>query len=467
MLNYKIKIGLVPNVRDLSDFDTRKGMFEPAKGKERKDIAIKYIKEHFSDKQTEFCDLEWLNKLGLLYKNDDIDKVCEFLKKENVDSIFIINCNFGNEEACGQVAKNLGVPVLLWGPLDTEYAQDGLRYTDSQCGLFAISKQLKRYNIPFSYIENCKIEDKAFEDGMNKFLAVSTMVKNFRKLTITQVGSRLNPFKSVMANEMELTEKFGFNLKTVNMAQFTDRFNKAIAKNEPLIQTNIESIKNKYDVKTTDDETLKKLLTLVNVYQEIFNETNADIITTECWSAMPLAVGVTPCLAMSVLADMGHIVTCEYDVHGAVTNALLASASRGSKPPLFGEFTVRHPSNKNAELLWHCGPFAYSSKAENSKAKILNMKPTFRAKDGTYTIARFQGEKGKYKLLGGEFKTCDGPITQGTYMWAEFNDLSKIEEKLINGPYIHHMSEIYGEYSKILKEFCKYIPELEYDPIEQ
>ena len=81
MLNYKIKIGLVPNVRDLSDFDTRKGMFEPAKGKERKDIAIKYIKEHFSDKQTEFCDLEWLNKLGLLYKNDDIDKVCEFLKK--------------------------------------------------------------------------------------------------------------------------------------------------------------------------------------------------------------------------------------------------------------------------------------------------------------------------------------------------------------------------------------------------
>ena len=51
-------------------------------------------------------------------------------------------------------------------------------------------------------------------------------------------------------------------------------------------------------------------------------------------------------------------------------------------------------------------------------------------------------------------------------MWAEFKNLSKVEEKLINGPYIHHMSEVYGEYSEILREFCKYVPELEYDPIE-
>ena len=69
MIDYKIKIGLIPDVRDLGDFDTRKGMFEPAKGKERKDKAIKYIKEKFSDDKTEFCDLEWLNHLGLLYKN--------------------------------------------------------------------------------------------------------------------------------------------------------------------------------------------------------------------------------------------------------------------------------------------------------------------------------------------------------------------------------------------------------------
>ena len=93
------------------------------------------------------------------------------------------------------------------------------------------------------------------------------------------------------------------------------------------------------------------------------------------------------------------------------------------------------------------------------------LKPSFPAKDGTYTITRFQGEKGTYKLLGGKFNTCEGPYTFGTYMWAEFNDLSKLEKKLINGPYIHHMSEIYGDYAEVLEEFTKYIPNLEFDDI--
>lgn len=60
----------------------------------------------------------------------------------------------------------------------------------------------------------------------------------------------------------------------------------------------------------------------------------------------------------------------------------------------------------------------------------------------------------------------DGPYTFGTYLWAEFKDLSAIEKKLINGPYIHHMTEIYGGFADILEEFCKFITGIEYDPIE-
>ncbi|MDD6484761.1 MAG: hypothetical protein PUF72_09360, partial [Clostridiales bacterium] len=121
MLDFKLKIGLVPDVRDLGDFKTRKGIFEPAKGVENKNKVIKYLKENFSDEITEFCDLEWLNELGVLYKNSDSKRVCEYLKEQGADAIFIINCNFGNEEACGRVAKEMGLPVLLWGPQDTVF----------------------------------------------------------------------------------------------------------------------------------------------------------------------------------------------------------------------------------------------------------------------------------------------------------------------------------------------------------
>ena len=466
MLNYKIKIGLIPDVRDLGDFATRKGIFEPAKGVDRKNDIVKYIKNNFTDEQTEFTDLEWLNELGVLYKNADCEKVCEYLKKEKVDAIFIINCNFGNEEACGRVAKEMGLPVLLWGPQDTVFDEDGMRYMDSQCGLFAISKQLRRYHVPFTYIENCTAESKIFKAGFEKFLSVVTMVKNFKNLNVVQVGTRLTPFKSVMFNELELTEKFGINMNNLNLAQFEEKFNKLISSKSNELARDITDLKKKYNVDRLDDETLKKLLTFVYVYKEITDETGADVLSSECWTAMPLAVGANPCLAMSILYDMGYIVACESDVHGAITCALLSCASRGKAAPLFGEFTARHLENRNAELLWHCGPFPYSAKADRSEAKLFNTKPSFKAKDGDYTIARFQGDSGKYTLLGGQFKTTEGPYTFGTYMWAEFKNLSAVEKKLIDGPYIHHMTEAYGTYADVLQEFCKYIPELEYDPIE-
>ncbi len=467
MLNYKVKIGLIPEIRDLGDFATRKGIFEPAKGVERKNHVIEYIKKNFSDDITEFTDLEWLNRLGILYKNSDCDKVCEYLTENKVDAIFIINCNFGNEEACGRIAKRLGLPVLLWGPQDTVFEESGMRYTDSQCGLFAVSKQLRRYHIPFSYIENCTVEDDIFKNGLNQFISVVTMIKNFRNLTVTQVGTRLTPFKSVMYNELELTEKFGINLNNFNMAQVEEKFRRLFTEKNSELAKYSEIIKKKYRFDGLDDEELKKLLTFVYVYKEIFADTGADVLASECWTAMPLAFGSNPCLAMSILYDMGYIVACESDIHGAITCALLRCASRGKQAPLFGEFTTRHPKNKNAELLWHCGPFPYSIKSPDSAAKLFNTKPSFRAIDGNYTIARFQGDDGKYTLLGGEFKTADGPHTFGTYMWAEFKNLSEIENKLINGPYIHHMAEIFGKYSNVLKEFCKYIPGLEFDPIEQ
>ena len=86
-------------------------------------------------------------------------------------------------------------------------------------------------------------------------------------------------------------------------------------------------------------------------------------------------------------------------------------------------------------------------------------------KDGQYTIARFQADKGKYYLFAEKFNTCDGPKTFGTYMWAEFKDWAKLERKVIEGPYIHHMTEIPGDYVDYIKEFAKYFDEIEFDSI--
>ena len=173
-----------------------------------------------------------------------------------------------------------------------------------------------------------------------------------------------------------------------------------------------------------------------------------------------------PCTAYSVLADMGYVISCESDLHGAVTMSMLACASMGKKVPFFGEFTARHPEDENTELLWHCGPFAYSLKKEGSPAKQVNMRQWFEVKDGTYTVARIDQDNGNYRFLAGVCESAEGPYTFGTYLWAKFDSLSKWEHKLIEGPYIHHMAEIEGDYTEVIREFCKYVPNLEPDWVE-
>ena len=66
-------------------------------------------------------------------------------------------------------------------------------------------------------------------------------------------------------------------------------------------------------------------------------------------------------------------------------------------------------------------------------------------------------------LLPLKCHTTAGPLTHGTYIWGEFDNLQAIEDRLLDGPYIHHFAEIEGDYTKELREFCKYVPNLKID----
>jgi L-fucose isomerase-like protein len=463
ILDYSVKIGLVPLRRNVTP---RPGPFNPEKAEERAKNAVAYIKKTYGNDKVSFVDLEGINPVGVLYTDDDAEKVIEKFRKEKVDAVFLINANFGNEEAAGQVAHELGKPVLLWAIRDEEFAADGTRYTDSQCGMFGISRQLQRRNVPFTFIETCKIEAKPFDQGLRRFISVCCMVKNFHGLRIAQVGMRPKAFCSVIYNEDELLRKFDIRVVPVNMAVVINKFNRIMEERKKELAEGAKLLASRYEMDELTPPLLEKAYAFVLLFQEISQEYNVQAIASECWSAMNLALGAAPCTSYSILADMGYIISCETDLHGALTMMLLSCASLGEKVPFFAEFTVRHPENENAELLFHCGPFAYSLKKDSCAAKNFALRQWFQVKDGNYTIARMDQEEGNYSLLAGTFKTVDGPYTAGTYLWAEFDDLPKWERKLVEGPYIHHMAEIEGDYTWELAEFCKYIPHLRPDSVK-
>ena len=466
MFDYKVKIGIVAMRRNATD-RPRGTFLNWYSAEQRGKRFVEYIEKNFTSENVEFVDNKGIGIEDLVFDDASASLTIERFKKENVDALFILNCNFGNEEAATDIAKALGKPVVIWAPLDDEYYVDGMRPTDSQCGLFGLSRQLQRYHIPFSHIPCCKVESLEFKEAFERFVRVACMVKNFSGMRIGQVGTRPAPFFSVIWNEGELMEKFGIRIIPINFAIIEQRMKTTAEECKEEIAEIEKYILENYQLDDLTPKYVKPMATLTVMYKNLFAEFNLDIISAECWTATPVMFdGLAPCAVYGILNDMGYMVSCESDMHCAMTMALLKCATLGKGKPLFGEFTVRHPENKNAELLWHCGPFPLSQKAESgidSVARLVNQREWFRGKDGEYTVARLDQESGNYMLLPLKCHTVPGPQTHGTYIWGEFEDLQTIEDRLLEGPYIHHFVEIEGDYVKELNEFCKYFPNLKID----
>lgn len=463
MLNYQVKIGLIPVRRDCSP---RSGAFNWEIAEERGLKAVSYIESHFANDTVSFTDLKNVIDVETLYSENDVDKVAEHLKAEKVDAVFFINANFGNEEAVGALAEKMNVPVLLWAMLDDVFMPDGLRYTDSQCGIFGIARQLQRCNVPFSFVNTCRVEDEILAKGLDQFARVACMVKNFRGMRIGTVGTRPKPFCSVIINEGELLSHFGVRTIPINMAVVGDKFKKILAECDAELDKGANRLRSMYKIDEKTAPLLKKIYAFVLLFQDLFREHRLSAMSAECWTAMGLACGALPCIAYGILLDQGYIISCENDVHCAITMVLLSCSTFGKRPPFLGEFTVRHPGDRNVELLWHCGPFPYSIRRTDQQPCTMDQRQWFEVKKGSYTLARFDQNDGRYKLLTGRCESAEGPYTNGTYLWARFDDLDKWERKLIEGPYIHHLAEIEGDYTATLREFCKYVPQLAIDEVQ-
>ena len=167
----KIKLGFVP---------TRRSIFSAPDAIKYRGLTADRLREIGVD----IVDIDDINDEGLLFDDSHIEPIVKKFRAEGVDGIMLCHANFGTEYVCARLARELGLPVLLWGPRDERPEPDGTRLRDSQCGLFATGKVLRRFQVPFTYMTNCRLTDPEFERGVWDFLAVCNVVKTFKHTRI-------------------------------------------------------------------------------------------------------------------------------------------------------------------------------------------------------------------------------------------------------------------------------------------
>lgn len=339
--------------------------------------------------------------------------------------------------------------------------------------MFAIGKVLRRFQIPFTYVKNCDLDDPAFEQGVRDFIKVCNVVKTFKNTRILQIGPRPFDFWSTMVNEGELLEKFNISLSPIPLTELVEKIHEVVDKKDPEIVESENTLKEIADVKISDKD-LQMVAALKVAIKKLAKDYGCNSAAIQCWTALQDEIGILPYASESLLQDEGLPVTCETDIHGVISELLVEAATLGDHRAIFAAVNCRHPDNPNGELLQHLGVFPFST-AKNKptlpKSHFVFDYPGsvgFQAQDGNYTLCRFDGDNGKYSMLMGNAKTCAGPYEQGTYIWLQFANLNRFETKLVYGPYIHHMAAVRDDVVPVLYEACKYLgvtPDF-YDPIE-
>ena len=451
-----VKIGIVPIKRGFTDM---------VSALEQKNLFLNKCRQIAPD-AVALCDLEGVLPEGILYDADQLDAVREYLLEQKADALFMPHCDFGNEEVVGRLGAMMKLPVLVWGNRDP-LPMPGMRDRDTQCGTLASTKCLQRYRVPFSYIINSDVDGEMFQKGFIDFCSVAAVVKKARGMRILSVGSRPQPFLSVIYNEDELLRNFGIEVTPYTSAILAKDVQKILETRTEEVEAGVKEYAAKVDVSAMpiDKQRAQQALKLALI--DKVKASKSDGVALECWTVLGQAIGVGGCQVIGMLADLGIPCACESDVLGAVSAVMLQAATLGREPIFFADLTVRHANDDNTELFWHCGPFPVSLAHPGSKPAIAEGgQGQFELRNGDVTICRMDALEGKYTLMSGQGKAVDGPAKGGTYVWVKVSDWEKWEEKLVFGPYIHHVAGAFGSYSQILSEACKYLGAVEPDPMD-
>ncbi len=431
----------------------------------QKNKVLKKLKELGIDT----CDLEGVLPDGIIKDQDDVGTVLRHFQGNGIDALFLPHCNFGTESVVGVIASRLGLPTLLWGPRDDAPLADGSRLRDSLCGCFASSKVLHTLGVKYDYIENCRVDDPVFSSGMTDFIGAVRVAKALKTARVGQIGMRIDFFWSTIIDEADLLKKFGVEVMPFDMVELIERLKTRMKRNEATYRALLSDLKKIVDPGKIPDEGMLYSLALKDEMFELAEKHKIDAFALQSFSSIQEAMGEGCGLGLA-LAEERIPVAAETDIHGALSSILVEAAAGDGSPSFFPEFTIRHPENDNAVLLWHASaPLSYRhpniEKIRILPPWILKGLPAtslqFYLKEGDLTVCRFDGSGGKYVLGAGEGRAVIGPGTREVYTWYEVENWPSWERRLIVGPYVHHCSGIYGRHAGLLEKACAYIPGLE------
>jgi L-fucose isomerase-like protein len=183
-----------------------------------------------------------------------------------------------------------------------------------------------------------------------------------RRMVVGAIGARTTPFKTVRIDELAL-QRHGITVETLDLAEVIGRV-KALRKNDAFIET-AALMRASASWDGVPEAAFENIVKLGVVLDEITGEYQLDALAIRCWLELQEQLGISPCVALSVLNDKGTAAACEVDLGSAIAMHALRLASGKASTCL--DWNNNFGDGDDRCALFHCGPVSNSLMRERGR----------------------------------------------------------------------------------------------------
>jgi L-fucose isomerase-like protein len=213
------------------------------------------------------------------------------------------------------------------------------------------------------------------------------------------------------------------------------------------------------------DKAFNQIVKLSVSLDKLIAEARLDAVAIRCWTEIQTQMGISPCVAMGSLNDLGLAAACEVDLGNAVAMKAMHLASY--EPVGLLDWNNNYYDEDDKCILFHCGPMPASlmeGKGHVTDHSILMSSVgegngygcnQGRIKAMDFTFGSLMTDEGRVKMYVGEGKFTTDPIPGNFFGVAGVAEIPNLQDVLlhigVNG-HRHHVSVTPGRVRKPLIE---------------
>lgn len=426
-----VNIGVVCLARTTYDYIAAKEIYD----KQKKELAnLEQVNFHFIE--------------DLVIEVEDAQKAAKEIAANNVDGLIVISGTFHLGHLVLELDKVVRKPILLWAFKELPYNGGKLRL-NSVCGVNLNASNLyKAGNRQYHVL----VSDKVDEDWIDA-IRIDSALKNAH---IGLAGFRADGFFNLGIDELTT---FGQTGMLLDHYELSDIFNTAVTEEE--VKVSKEKVISTFVVSGITEFQVNKVAELSVKLKKFVDANKLTALAIRCWPEFAKNYGISPCAAMSLLQSEDYILGCEGDVEG--TMSMIAHKAVGAETPFLADLS-QVDFNDDVALMWHCGVAPcnlWDGVCERSLDTYFaggkGVTADFVMKSGEVMVLRLDSSAGKYRVFmqkgtGVPMKK----LLKGTYVKVKFeNPVKDVLDKVVNTGIAHHLSVVYGDYTKAFEIFAK------------